>query len=85
MKIVASQSDSILNITSDFWEHASTRKYPNIRSVALRRTSFFDLVKSVNVFEYEIHKERNTSVKNIANSNSDPSLRAAVSNYVPEL
>ncbi|XP_022162363.1 general transcription factor II-I repeat domain-containing protein 2-like [Myzus persicae] len=41
MEIITLQNDSILKITSEFWKHASAQKYPNLRSIALRVTSFF--------------------------------------------
>ncbi|KAL4153007.1 hypothetical protein QTP88_000840 [Uroleucon formosanum] len=68
MEIITLQNDSILKITSEFWKYASTQKYPNLQSIALRVTSFFG----------------STWLCEITDSNLDSSLRAAVSNYTPQ-
>jgi len=54
-----------LGMLRQFWKHASTQKYPNLRSIAFHITSFFwfNLIMRVNIFEYQILKEQ-ISVQN---------------------
>jgi len=41
MEVIKLQNDSILKITSEFWKHASTHLYSNLRNITLHITSFF--------------------------------------------
>ena len=84
MEIITLQNDSILKITSEFWIHASTQKYPNLRSIALRITSFFGSTWLCESTFSSMKYLKNKYRSRITDSNLDSSLRAAVSNYIPQ-
>ncbi|XP_050065732.1 general transcription factor II-I repeat domain-containing protein 2A-like [Aphis gossypii] len=84
MEIITLQNDSILKITSEFWKHASAQKYPNLRSIALRVTSFFGSTWLCESTFSSMKYLKNKYRSRITDSNLDSSLRAAVSNYLPE-
>ncbi|XP_008185363.1 SCAN domain-containing protein 3-like [Acyrthosiphon pisum] len=84
MEIITLQNDSILKITSEFWKHASSQKYPNLRSIALRITSFFGSTWLCESTFSSMKYLKNKYRSRITDSNLDSSLRAAVSNYIPQ-
>ncbi|KAE9521271.1 hypothetical protein AGLY_018334 [Aphis glycines] len=84
MEIITLQNDSTLKITSKFWKHTITQKYPNLRSIALRVTSFFDSTWLCESTFSSMKYLKNKYRSRITDSYLDSSLRAAVSNYLPE-
>ncbi|KAF0737720.1 general transcription factor II-I repeat domain-containing protein 2-like, partial [Aphis craccivora] len=73
-----------ITITSEFWKHASTQKYPNLRSIALRISSFFGSTWLCESTFSSMKYLKNKYRSRITDSNLDSSLRAAVSNYIPQ-